>query len=111
MLHRAGSAAIAMKQDRKSTRLNSSHSQISYAVFCLKKKIGIQNERGWLSHEQKHYADAVAAFDDSLAINNHDEGALLGKIAAVRACRQFSFFNAPIATALTLLSLHVALPI
>src|SRR2546430_6367848 len=27
------------KQDRKSTRLNSSHSQISYAVFCLKKTI------------------------------------------------------------------------
>src|SRR2546430_3463718 len=26
------------KEDRKSTRLNSSHSQISYAVFCLKKK-------------------------------------------------------------------------
>src|SRR2546430_12493105 len=26
------------KVDRKSTRLNSSHSQISYAVFCLKKK-------------------------------------------------------------------------
>src|SRR2546430_8230195 len=30
--------------DRKSTRLNSSHSQISYAVFCLKKK------------KQKHYS-------------------------------------------------------
>src|SRR2546427_1933325 len=28
----------AMLPDRKSTRLNSSHSQISYAVFCLKKK-------------------------------------------------------------------------
>src|SRR2546427_8918859 len=28
----------AHPQDRKSTRLNSSHSQISYAVFCLKKK-------------------------------------------------------------------------
>src|SRR2546430_2910170 len=27
------------ERDRKSTRLNSSHSQISYAVFCLKKKI------------------------------------------------------------------------
>src|SRR5688572_32555590 len=27
-----------MPEDRKSTRLNSSHSQISYAVFCLKKK-------------------------------------------------------------------------
>src|SRR2546430_8343947 len=29
---------IARERDRKSTRLNSSHSQISYAVFCLKKK-------------------------------------------------------------------------
>src|SRR2546430_8301430 len=29
---------IFKKEDRKSTRLNSSHSQISYAVFCLKKK-------------------------------------------------------------------------
>src|SRR5688572_32189522 len=28
----------ALQVDRKSTRLNSSHSQISYAVFCLKKK-------------------------------------------------------------------------
>src|SRR2546427_8499147 len=33
--------ARAAAADRKSTRLNSSHSQISYAVFCLKKKIGI----------------------------------------------------------------------
>src|SRR2546430_4398945 len=31
--------------DRKSTRLNSSHSQISYAVFCLKKKKKIRRER------------------------------------------------------------------
>src|SRR5688572_31006403 len=30
---------IPILLDRKSTRLNSSHSQISYAVFCLKKKI------------------------------------------------------------------------
>src|SRR2546430_9856050 len=29
---------ITSRRDRKSTRLNSSHSQISYAVFCLKKK-------------------------------------------------------------------------
>src|SRR3989449_5665153 len=36
LLHRPGTA-----QDRKSTRLNSSHGYISYAVFCLKKK----NER------------------------------------------------------------------
>src|SRR2546430_11263904 len=31
--------------DRKSTRLNSSHSQISYAVFCLKKKNKNNSER------------------------------------------------------------------
>src|SRR2546421_2304837 len=31
-------AEMLSKQDRKSTRLNSSHDQISYAVFCLKKK-------------------------------------------------------------------------
>src|SRR2546430_13273061 len=31
-------AVEALGTDRKSTRLNSSHSQISYAVFCLKKK-------------------------------------------------------------------------
>src|SRR2546430_13696927 len=30
--------AVSSNRDRKSTRLNSSHSQISYAVFCLKKK-------------------------------------------------------------------------
>src|SRR2546427_11993433 len=35
--HRAGKCAWRTP-DRKSTRLNSSHSQISYAVFCLKKK-------------------------------------------------------------------------
>src|SRR3712207_6881821 len=29
---------LTTKQDRKSTRLNSSHANISYAVFCLKKK-------------------------------------------------------------------------
>src|SRR5688572_32557073 len=36
--HAAGAGAVVEAEDRKSTRLNSSHSQISYAVFCLKKK-------------------------------------------------------------------------
>src|SRR5205814_9209818 len=36
---RATSARIPASPDRKSTRLNSSHLGISYAVFCLKKKI------------------------------------------------------------------------
>ena len=30
--------SLALQEDRKSTRLNSSHVRISYAVFCLKKK-------------------------------------------------------------------------
>src|SRR5438105_8338097 len=34
----AGVASTTSNQDRKSTRLNSSHEWISYAVFCLKKK-------------------------------------------------------------------------
>src|SRR3712207_6984111 len=33
-----------LQQDRKSTRLNSSHANISYAVFCLKKKNQIQKQ-------------------------------------------------------------------
>src|SRR5438132_2966309 len=33
-------------RDRKSTRLNSSHTVISYAVFCLKKKTGRPNQHG-----------------------------------------------------------------
>src|SRR2546427_7025279 len=39
---------FAKQADRKSTRLNSSHSQISYAVFCLKKKKQNGNrDRSW----------------------------------------------------------------
>src|SRR5947207_4683465 len=34
----AGEQAAVLQPDRKSTRLNSSHTVISYAVFCLKKK-------------------------------------------------------------------------
>src|SRR3712207_7256897 len=33
-----GSSSANLERDRKSTRLNSSHANISYAVFCLKKK-------------------------------------------------------------------------
>src|SRR2546421_5550075 len=47
-------------RDRKSTRLNSSHDQISYAVFCLKKKkrrvLDLKIERLNSSHDQISYA-------------------------------------------------------
>src|SRR5256885_9235188 len=47
-----GEDLLLRTQDRKSTRLNSSHLVISYAVFCLKKKKGIDGRmrpRGWLT--------------------------------------------------------------
>src|SRR5688572_32479487 len=44
--------------DRKSTRLNSSHSQISYAVFCLKKK-------------KKHYKDQHSNTNNKYDIRSH----------------------------------------
>src|SRR5438309_8881958 len=50
-------AAAAHGADRKSTRLNSSHSSISYAVFCLKKKT--QNAYG--EHVSLWDADAEAS--------------------------------------------------
>src|SRR2546430_9780290 len=39
--------SLSERRDRKSTRLNSSHSQISYAVFCLKKKKSHVDIRPW----------------------------------------------------------------
>src|SRR5256886_15240822 len=41
-IHKGGWIFIADYKDRKSTRLNSSHSQISYAVICLKKTINLR---------------------------------------------------------------------
>src|SRR2546430_7040111 len=50
--------------DRKSTRLNSSHSQISYAVFCLKKKKdGVSTARRHNLTIARIYAAAVSAND------------------------------------------------
>src|SRR2546430_12762328 len=50
-LYRVHMIGLGMERDRKSTRLNSSHSQISYAVFCLKKKKeNYHRTLDWLSH-------------------------------------------------------------
>src|SRR3712207_7491606 len=42
------------RQDRKSTRLNSSHANISYAVFCLKKKKTNQSHHQLQHHNYSH---------------------------------------------------------
>src|SRR2546430_13312713 len=49
----AGRVSAEQFLDRKSTRLNSSHSQISYAVFCLKKKktnLNLQHHTDIVTH-------------------------------------------------------------
>src|SRR5688572_31335401 len=53
--HREGIEPSAGLGDRKSTRLNSSHSQISYAVFCLKKKKKKSLEILFLNTDVKSY--------------------------------------------------------
>src|SRR5438105_1320000 len=54
----ATSAAWADARDRKSTRLNSSHEWISYAVFCLKKKKkknkSLESNHEWIPHHIIH---------------------------------------------------------
>src|SRR2546422_7909202 len=51
---RGGGTARAALRDRKSTRLNSSHGYISYAVFCLKKKKKKQERHRHSRTERKH---------------------------------------------------------
>src|SRR5256886_11303158 len=50
----SAATSVSGRRDRKSTRLNSSHSQISYAVFCLKKKKELTHHRH-LSHAAGHH--------------------------------------------------------
>src|SRR6266478_1740959 len=83
------SARLTAWEDRKSTRLNSSHSQISYAVFCLKKKtVEVQIE-----------TDAALA-----AIVRNSDGLYILTFVSV------FFFNDAATTEIYTLSLHDALP-
>src|SRR5215208_6333331 len=93
-----------MASDRKSTRLNSSHVAISYAVFCLKKKI-----------------DALYGLGNFASVSlDHDRAETLSQEAfafAQETCEPFAmtqaffFFNDPATTEIYTLSLHDALPI
>src|SRR2546430_7181481 len=54
---------VSRRLDRKSTRLNSSHSQISYAVFCLIKKK--DEKKGWFVYRWRAKQDQVDNFIDN----------------------------------------------
>src|SRR2546430_11691441 len=59
------SVAQQAGRDRKSTRLNSSHSQISYAVFCLKKKK--------TSHVSRSVTDRFSPSAFNVSCDPHDD--------------------------------------
>src|SRR5258707_5525820 len=56
--------AEGLRRDRKSTRLNSSHANISYAVFCLKKKKGIDT----VNTELPAIRDALCTSDNGVHV-------------------------------------------
>src|SRR5215204_6119664 len=95
--HRAAPA-----RDRKSTRLNSSHTVISYAVFCLKKKK--QDQKPPLLLQHAHLGDR------DLVVREHLEHHRLELLIGLVDLIDF-FFNDTATTEIYTLSLHDALPI
>src|SRR5476649_2895181 len=94
--------------DRKSTRLNSSHTVISYAVFCLKKKNRVRepvDEREERVARAKHEG-VERDSDEAPVVIERDPGA-----ERVRVRHRFFFFNDTATTEIYTLSLHDALPI
>src|SRR3954462_9775050 len=95
--------------DRKSTRLNSSHTIISYAVFCLKKKKQYRPPLG-----RRHGVVALTRRWRTRRPAPSSLHARLGSqttLAAVSGALFFFFFNDTATTEIYTLSLHDALPI
>src|SRR6266403_1419595 len=94
--------------DRKSTRLNSSHVEISYAVFCLKKKNSFKGRHGYCMEKKVHTAQQARY----IKISNLLRGTVILTLAGFSTrfiC--FFFFNDTATTEIYTLSLHDALPI
>src|SRR6267378_1522545 len=97
--------------DRKSTRLNSSHVENSYAVFCLKKKI-MKDSLGEARELYEHASpmSRVHAEAPPFCIIHGDRDILL-LVGEARRFAVFFFFNDTATTEIYTLSLHDALPI
>src|SRR5215203_2614463 len=89
--------------DRKSTRLNSSHANISYAVFCLKKK----NSYGKYVRVTNNNDNETAYVHMSAFARGFEPGKTVRQGQVI--C--FFFFNDTATTEIYTLSLHDALPI
>src|SRR6516164_7527189 len=96
-------------RDRKSTRLNSSHSSISYAVFCLKKKTRIV---GSLSQYPLHRFDDEPAKREAWGVAASASRPIKSLRPRRLRHRHVSFFlKQPATPEIYTLSLHDALPI
>src|SRR5215203_6005832 len=104
---RVGAPRRRGRRDRKSTRLNSSHANISYAVFCLKKKkarpavFGHGNVQNTMALIQRQLIEELLA-SVKPALQGHGAGGVFF---------DFFFFNDTATTEIYTLSLHDALPI
>src|SRR6266496_894365 len=92
-----------LRQDRKSTRLNSSHVETSYAVFCLKKK-NCQRPR------RSHSLDRIQSETSRRLQQSRQRQWGRGR-SGWRYRRLHFFFNDTATTEIYTLSLHDALPI
>src|SRR6478672_2960149 len=101
------SAGDREREDRKSTRLNSSHDQISYAVFCLKKK---KKSQGHRSPQKRSHRPPLGSGSGSVRRPSRPGGIWRLSRGRFRG-RSFFFFNDTATTEIYTLSLHDALPI
>src|SRR5215204_873570 len=90
--------------DRKSTRLNSSHTVISYAVFCLKKKKSTRRSA-------TGRCEPPAAGPRLSGVGGQPAPRVRCLLPGGQLCAGFFFFNDTATTEIYTLSLHDALPI
>src|SRR5476649_534261 len=104
-------ASHCLRRDRKSTRLNSSHTVISYAVFCLKKKKEQELVVRPITHRQSQtvHVDGGALLGSGQLVLVLNPFSLVQQAAA--GWSSFFFFNDTATTEIYTLSLHDALPI
>src|SRR6266496_4007287 len=106
-----GCRCLRRTRDRKSTRLNSSHVEISYAVFCLKKK---KTPKYSIKHRDQRVAEMltqVVASDMYRFVAASVCNCLLNYYFCYHLFDIFFFFNDTAPTEIYTLSLHDALPI
>src|SRR3954465_5554849 len=103
------SSGVQKCADRKSTRLNSSHTIISYAVFCLKKKKIITCRRNCTILTYTRCAISAVLAPQRVSGVVRLSGGTCGGVSCVLFF--FFFFNDPATTEIYTLSLHDALPI